>query len=110
MLSWLDVMMQSEIKKVDENQIKEFIGSQNFLLIQGASEDQLKFIRFGKVEGVEFYALDGADFKVTLYLKNTKTLEYTGSVDLKELSSWVFANTMSNLVTMSSTEAIKYVF
>lgn len=54
------------------------IGSNDFLLIQGASSEQLKLLRFGKSDKVEFYSISGEEMKITLHLKNTKTLEYSG--------------------------------
>ena len=94
--------MSSTVTKVDEDKVKEMIGSTDFLLIQGASEDQLKLLRFGKSGNIDFYSLEGGDFKVTLYLKNTKTLEYNGEVNLNQLSEWIFSNTLSTVVALSS--------
>ena len=59
---------------------------------------------------VDFYSLEGGEFKITLHLKSTKTLEYGGKLDLGELSQWVTSHTMSSLVAMSNNNAVKYVF
>ena len=102
--------MLAEIHKIDEEKLKELIGSKDFLLIQGASADQLDLLRFGQSDLVDFYSLDGGDLKITLHLKNTKTLEYGGKLNLGELSEWITTNTMSSLVAMSNNNAVKYVF
>lgn len=86
MQDWLDTTMRAEILKIDEEKLKELIGSKDFLLIQGASADQLDLLRFGQSNLVDFYALEGGDLKITLHLQDTKTLEYGGKLDLGELS------------------------
>ena len=103
--------MNIEIKTITEPKVKELIGSTDFLLVQGASSDQLKFIRFAQKEGgVQFYSLEGGDFKIILYLKNTKTLEYDGKVNPQELSSWIFQSTLNAFTTLSNNDAVKHVF
>jgi protein disulfide-isomerase-like protein len=111
MQKWLEESLNVEIPIISEDKVKELIGTTDFLLIQGASEEQLKFLRFAKADKeTNFYAIKGGDFKVTLYLKNTRSLEYNGELKLKDISSWVFQSTLSALIALKDNEAIKYVF
>lgn len=103
--------MSSEISKVTEEQVKELIGSADFVLIQGASSEQLKSLRFAKALGsTEFYAIDGEDFKITLHLKNSKTFEYTGDITIKNLAEWAIQNTLGSLVALTGNDIIRHVF
>lgn len=111
MQTWLEKTMNSEISKVTEEQVKELIGSADFVLIQGASSEQLKSLRFAKALGsTEFYAIDGEDFKITLHLKNSKTFEYTGDITIKNLAEWAIQNTLGSLVALTGNDIIRHVF
>lgn len=111
MQAWIEKTMSAEISKVTEDQLKELIGSADFVLIQGATSEQLKSLRFTKALGTtEFYSIDGEDFKITLHLKNSKTFEYTGEIKIKELAEWALQNTMGSLVALTGTEVVRHVF
>lgn len=61
MRSWLDDTMSSSIPSITEDKVKELIGSTDFVLIQGASSDQLKVLRFAVTKGgVSFYSIEGS--------------------------------------------------
>lgn len=110
MTEWLDKMMTSQIQTVSEDKVKELIGTADFLLIQGASEEQLKFLRFISLQDIDLYAIEGSEFKITLHLKNTRTLEYTGDVSINDIANWAFQSTITSVVALSSDKAIRYVF
>lgn len=79
MQKWLDNTMLAQLPSITEDKVKELIGTQDFVLIQGASSDQLKVLRFIVLkEGLDFYSIDGSEFKITLYTKKGKTADYNG--------------------------------
>jgi len=87
------------------------IGSNTFLLIQGATDEQMQLLRFAhSSDSTDFYQLKGGDLKLTLYLKNSKTLEYTGELKPAPLSAWVLENTIGSLVPLANNKYIKHVF
>ena len=111
MQKWLEETMTSGIEQISDEKVKELIGSTDFLLIQGASNEQIKLLRFAQTDGgAKFYSIEGSEFKVVLHLKNSKILEYNEDLDLKALKNWVFLNTLSPVVALSSNDAVKFVF
>lgn len=111
MKKWIDSTMESEIVKISEEELKNLIGTTDFVLIQGATSEQLKSLRFAKaLGGTEFYGLEGGDFKITLHLKGSKTFEYTGEVTIKALADWTVTNTMGSLVALTGSEVMRHVF
>lgn len=111
MKKWLDEMMSKELPEISEEKVKELIGSTSFLLIQGASDEEIQLLKYAQPEGsVDFYQLKGGDRKLTLYLKNSKTVEYTGEIKPAPVANWVIENTIGTLVALSSDNYIKHVF
>ena len=47
---------------------------------------------------------------MTLYLQNSKTFEYTGAVNARELSSWITQSTLGHLVPLDSSDVVKLIF
>ncbi len=87
------------------------IGTENLVVVQGASKEQLKSLAFAQqISSIPFYAVGGDSFKLTVYLKNSKTIEYTGEVDIKEVSNWVTQQTLGHLVALSGQHVIKQIF
>lgn len=87
------------------------IGSADFVLIQGASSQQLQSLRFAEaLGGIKYYAIEEGEFKITLHLKNSKTFEYGGAVNIKDLAEWALHNSMGSLVALTSSEVIRHVF
>jgi hypothetical protein len=83
----------------------------NLVVVQGASKDQLKNLAFAQQNGdTPYYAVQGGDFKLTLYLKNSKTIEYSGEITIKDLSDWVVQQTLGHLVALSSQSVVKKIF
>ena len=80
MEKWIEATLKNEIVEVNEEQVKEKIGSENFLLIEGVNAEELKVLKTAKlVDELPYYLLAGGDKpKVTLYLKSSKSFEYTG--------------------------------
>lgn len=104
-------MMSKELPEISEEKVKELIGSTSFLLIQGASDEEIQLLKYAQPEGsVDFYQLKGGDRKLTLYLKNSKTVEYTGEIKPAPVANWVIENTIGTLVALSSDNYIKHVF
>lgn len=111
MKSWIESTMEAEISKISEDELKELIGNTNFVLIQGATSEQLKSLRFIKsLVDTDFYAVEGGDFKITLHLKGSKTFEYSGEVNLQELADWTITNTMGSLVALTGDQVLRRVF
>ena len=111
MKKWLDEMMAKDVPDISEEKVKELIGSTTFLLIQGATDDQMQLLRFAQSDGsIDFYQLKGGDPKITLYLKNSKTLDYTGELKPGPLSAWTLENTIGSLIPLSNNDYIKHVF
>jgi hypothetical protein len=103
--------LNAEVTPVTEQELKELIGTKDLLLIQGASRDQLKLLKLAKgVSTIDYYALEGGDFKITLYLKSSKTLEFTGETKIKEIAEWITLNTLGHLTALSGSSVIKLVF
>ena len=60
MQKWIEETLGAEVEKISEDKVKELIGNTDFVLIQGASAEQMKTLRFVKsLGGIEFYAIDG---------------------------------------------------
>jgi len=96
---------------VSEDNLKELIGTENLVVIQGASKELLKSLAFAQQIGeTPYYAVEGDNLKITLYLKNSKTIEYNGEVNIKDLSNWVFSLTLGHLVALSSQSIIQKMF
>lgn len=111
MQKWIESAMESEITKITEEELKGLIGTTDFVLIQGATSEQLKSLRFVKsLGGPEYYAVEGGDFKITLHLKGSKTFEYTGDITIKALADWTITNTMGSLIALSGNEILRRVF
>ena len=111
MQNWIEKMVSSEVKQITEDQLKELIGTVNLVVVQGASKEQLKSLAFAQQIGdTPSYAVEGGDLKVTLYLKNSKTIEYNGEITIKALSDWVVQQTLGHLVALSNKMVVQKIF
>ena len=81
------------------------------MVVQGGSKEQLKRLAFAQqISNIPFYAVAGEAFKLTAYLKNSKTIEYTGESGIKEVSNWVTQQTLGHLVALAAQNVIKQIF
>jgi hypothetical protein len=96
---------------VTEGNLKELIGTENLVVVQGASKEQLRSLAFAQQIGeTPYFAVEGDNLKITLYLKNLKTIEYNGEVNIKDLSNWVVSQTLGHLVALSSQTIVQKIF
>ncbi len=94
-----------------EGNLKELIGTENLVVVQGASKEQLRSLAFAQQIGeTPYFAVEGDNLKITLYLKNLKTIEYNGEVNIKDLSNWVVSQTLGHLVALSSQTIVQKIF
>jgi len=111
MQNWIEKLIKAEIKQITEDDLKSLIGTENLVVVQGASKEQLRSLAFAQqISNIPFYAVEGGDHKVTVYLKNSKTIEYTGEVSIKDISDWVTQQTLGHLVALSGQNVVKQIF
>lgn len=111
--TWVESFFTSKIVAITENELKEKIGSEDFLLIQGASADQLKVLQVANFvdAAVEYYSIAEGEHKITLYLKkDSKILDFTGELSVKGLTTWTVENSSPSLVPLDSEEHTRIVF
>jgi Thioredoxin-like domain len=98
---------------LSENEVKQKIGSEDFLLIQGASAEQLKVLEVANFvdKAVNYYVIAEGEPKITLYLKkDSRTLDYTGELTLTDLVAWTIDASSPPVVFLDSEEQTKSVF
>ena len=114
MQQWIESYFTSKIVTLSEAELKEKIGSEDFLLIQSASADDLKTLELANFldSNLNYFNLEGAegDLKLTLHLKNSKTFEYTGEVNAQAIKKWSVSNSLSALVPLRGQEESVLVF
>lgn len=81
---WIELFFVSEVKTLTEGEIKDKIGTEDFLLIQGASSEQLKVLKVANFvdNSVQYYHVSAGQFKITLHLKNSKIFDFVGEFDV----------------------------
>lgn len=102
---WIESFFATKIVSITENELKDKIGSEDFLLIQGASAEQLKVLEVANFvdAAVEYYNIAEGEHKITLYLKkDSKILDYTGELSVKVLTTWTVENSSPSLVPLDS--------
>jgi hypothetical protein len=110
---WIDSFFTSKMGVLSENELKEKIGSEDFLLIQGASPEQLKLLEVANFvdKAVSYYLIAEGEPKITLYLKkDSRTLDYTGQLTLTDLVAWTIDASSPAVVFLDSEEQTKSVF
>jgi protein disulfide-isomerase A1 len=110
---WIESFFASKIVTLTENELKEKIGSEDFLLIQGASAEQLKIIEIASFVdvSVEYYNVVEGEFKITLHLKkDSKVLDYTSNLTIPELTKWTVENSAPTFVPLDGEEQTRIVF
>ncbi len=113
MQEWLDSFFTSQIETVTEAQVKEKIGSEDFLLVQGVSAAQLEVLQIANFvdEAVKYYLIADGEFRVTLHLKkDSKALDYSGALSVKELTAWTLGNSLPVVVPLNSEAQTRTVF
>jgi thioredoxin-like negative regulator of GroEL len=110
--SWIEEFLNSKIATLSELEVKEKIGSEDFLLVQGATEEQLKVLQIANAVDttVEYYLLPAGESKLTLYLKNSKTIEFTKELTVKALTKWTRESTLPIVVPLLSKDHVRLVF
>lgn len=113
MQRWIDSFFTSKIASLSESEIKEKIGSEDFVLIQGASAEQLKVLEIANFvdESVPYYSLSEGEYKITLYLKkDSKILDFSGELGVKELTAWTLENSLPILVRLNGEQQTRAIF
>lgn len=113
MQEWLESFFSSKIASLTEVELKEKIGSKDFLLIQGASTEQLKVLEIANFvdQSVPYYSLSEGEYRITLYLKkDSKILDYSGNVNVKELTAWALQNSLPSIVPLNGEQQTRSVF
>lgn len=59
---------------------------------------------------VEYYNLANGDYKVTLYLKDSKTVDFTGELNVTSLTKWTRESTLPIIVPLSTKDRVKIAF
>lgn len=60
---------------------------------------------------VEYYSIGEGEYKLTLYLKkDSTTVDYTGKLDVDELTAWTIENSSPPLVFLDSEVQTKSIF
>lgn len=58
MQSWIEGILSAEISAVSEQELKELIGTEDLLLVQGASKEQLKLLTVARgMSKINFFSL-----------------------------------------------------
>jgi protein disulfide-isomerase-like protein len=113
MLEWLESFFTSKIEALTEVQVKEKIGSEDFLLVQGASAEQLQTLEVANFvdEAVKYYSLADGEYRVTLHLKkDSKVLDFTGELNVKDLTAWTIQNSLPVVVPLNSEGQTRAIF
>jgi hypothetical protein len=113
MLAWIDSFFTNKLPVLSESEIKEKIGSEDFLLIQGASAEQVKILEIAKFvdKSVPYYSLPEGEYKITLYLKkDSKILDFSSNLTVKELTSWTLQNSLPTVVQLNGEDQTRAVF
>lgn len=114
MQSWIESYFTSKISSLSEAEVKDKIGSEDFALIQGASPEELESLKIVKFlhEDMQYYNLEGSegDLKITIHLKNSKTFEYTGELNVQAIKKWAISSSTSALVGLIDESRSEYVF
>lgn len=95
-----------------EAELKLKVGSEDFLLVQGGSKEQLQVLQIANFvdQSVTYYQTEG-EFKITLYLaKDSQTLEYSGELNANELTKWTASSSMPAVVPLNGETQTKLVF
>lgn len=112
MQGWLEQFFASKIVVLTEAELKLKVGSEDFLLVQGGSKEQLQVLQIANFvdQSVTYYQTEG-DFKITLYLaKDSQTLEYSGELNADELTKWTASSSMPAVVPLNGETQTKLVF
>lgn len=113
MLKWIESYFSSKIAVLSEAEIKEKIGSEDFLLVQGASPEQLEILETANFvdTSVPYYSLLEGEYKITLHLKkDSKVLDFTGELSVKELTAWTLENSLPVLVPLNGEDQTRAIF
>ncbi len=113
MLEWLESFFTSKIEGLTEEQVKEKIGSEDFLLVQGASAEQLQTLEVANFvdEAIKYYSLAEGEYRVTLHLKkDSKALDFAGELSVKDLTAWTLQNSLPVVVPLNSEAQTRVVF
>ena len=113
MAKWLDSFFTSTIESLTEEQVKEKIGSEDFLLVQGVSPQQLEALQIANFvdQAVKYYLIADGEYRVTLHLKkDSKALDYIGALNVKEITAWTLGNSLPVVVPLNSEAQTRTVF
>lgn len=113
MFTWLQSFFTSKIEALTEEQVKEKIGSEDFLLVQGASAEQLQILEVANFvdEAVKYYSLPDGEYRVTLHLKkDSKALDFAGELTVKDLTAWTIQNSLPVVVPLNSEGQTRAIF
>lgn len=81
-------------------------------MIQGVSDEQKAILEIAAATDphTAYYYGESSENKLTLYLKNSQSYDFTGKMTVEEIKGWAYKQALPIIIPLNTKQAVKFAF